>query len=835
MADYPVSSDIDTFMRSATKAAGRTNLNLDYVALDDPDDRDATAPDFIGQVARMTRGGSWYVSYGTSAGEWAWVAFGDFTPATETTWATGTSYAVGDLVKVPTQILSTGNTLDAVGSDVTATLDTAAESFADGELEGCFLEITSGTGVGQRRKILDYTSEVATVAPWIGGTTSGSRQLSGFSAPVATDGYRVAWRSGHVIYECISAHTADTYFASDLNNATPKWKVYLVEDYHYHFRGVPGATTPHEVWLLDASRADGWGGILDEVYKLMPSATSNGVNEVWGSTIGGRQGTIRFTEGNYFFDEEVKWLPRCTLTGPETPTSLSSIVVRAAARPNSLVTNGGNTYYCIKTHEAGSDDDEPGVGANTATYWTQVAAWANSTAYVAGDVISANGTFYRCHVAHTSSDGSDNDPVSPNPGTTGDTWFRWWQEENTAATAWASGTFYTEGWDILRDAYFIKGMDYGTTDTAHSAYNSGLRYLFVDANSTVRCGVRAHLSHGSKMENLEVDGFSYCGIRVAEGSDSCNLDTVIVTRQQTGSPAFCNWWFDDTLGIKVTNPVCTRAEVGMSFGVTRGFSCHGLETENCGHAFEFREHDHFEFGAVSGTGSAAGEPSGCVFTGCHFARQSTDAYTVSDGNAAFVRYALGSSSLANALVINGTSRDNSANNAPYHSIGVQLSNGDKTESYPLYPAYGENRSGVNQLSFNWSLQEMCENQRLLSLYTTEVDSRYVANGNPAALTDNGTTAVNLLPGLYEIEIAASNTWDSGDVTINESPSGNAIPGMSAYNSASKLDRWHWHRGGQMEVVVANVATASAVIRVYFQPRLNGCQVNESIDTETYPS
>lgn len=55
-----------------------------------------------------------------------------------------------------------------------------------------------------------------------------------------------------------------------------------------------------------------------------------------------------------------------------------------------LVTHGGNYYVCIKQHTAGADDDEPGVGANTALYWLQTAssttteAWASGSRYRVG-------------------------------------------------------------------------------------------------------------------------------------------------------------------------------------------------------------------------------------------------------------------------------------------------------------------------------------------------------------------------------------------------------------------------------------------------------------------
>lgn len=39
----------------------------------------------------------------------------------------------------------------------------------------------------------------------------------------------------------------------------------------------------------------------------------------------------------------------------------------------SLVSHGGSFWRCKLAHTSGSDDDEPGVGANTATYWDEIA------------------------------------------------------------------------------------------------------------------------------------------------------------------------------------------------------------------------------------------------------------------------------------------------------------------------------------------------------------------------------------------------------------------------------------------------------------------------------
>ncbi len=39
-----------------------------------------------------------------------------------------------------------------------------------------------------------------------------------------------------------------------------------------------------------------------------------------------------------------------------------------------VVRNNGSSYVCVQAHTSGSDDDEPGSGANMATYWDLLAA-----------------------------------------------------------------------------------------------------------------------------------------------------------------------------------------------------------------------------------------------------------------------------------------------------------------------------------------------------------------------------------------------------------------------------------------------------------------------------
>lgn len=123
-----------------------------------------------------------------------------------------------------------------------------------------------------------------------------------------------------------------------------------------------------------------------------------------------------------------------------------------------LVTNGGSTYACIADHTAAASD-EPGVGVNTATYWTLFVAkgdtgdtgatgatgatgpqgdtgpsgadgadgidgvsfiwegaWVTSTAYAVNDVVENDGSSHICISAHTSS-ASDEPGVGVNTAT----------------------------------------------------------------------------------------------------------------------------------------------------------------------------------------------------------------------------------------------------------------------------------------------------------------------------------------------------------------------------------------------------------------------------------
>jgi collagen type VII alpha len=66
-------------------------------------------------------------------------------------------------------------------------------------------------------------------------------------------------------------------------------------------------------------------------------------------------------------------------TGPTGPTGAAWDQWQGAwetATPyvaNDVVENNGSSYICISAHTSGADNDEPGVGANTDTYWNVVA------------------------------------------------------------------------------------------------------------------------------------------------------------------------------------------------------------------------------------------------------------------------------------------------------------------------------------------------------------------------------------------------------------------------------------------------------------------------------
>jgi len=78
--------------------------------------------------------------------------------------------------------------------------------------------------------------------------------------------------------------------------------------------------------------------------------------------------------------------------GPQGPAGLvwqGAWATATAYAVDDAVENNGSSFVCIQGHSSGSDDDEPGVGANTATYWGLLAAkGADAMNYAEDDLIS---------------------------------------------------------------------------------------------------------------------------------------------------------------------------------------------------------------------------------------------------------------------------------------------------------------------------------------------------------------------------------------------------------------------------------------------------------------
>jgi len=74
------------------------------------------------------------------------------------------------------------------------------------------------------------------------------------------------------------------------------------------------------------------------------------------------------------------------------------------------VVNNDITFECIAAHYSDANDDEPGSGTNTDTYWknfvtsdgTNADAWLTSTAYTIGDLVVNDTVIYECTLGHTS-------------------------------------------------------------------------------------------------------------------------------------------------------------------------------------------------------------------------------------------------------------------------------------------------------------------------------------------------------------------------------------------------------------------------------------------------
>lgn len=686
-----------------------------YATFADAAARAAAVPNFVGQLGKQTRGGSWYVAHGTSAGNWTWLAFGDYTPGTPTMWRAGLGYQTGDLVQVRGHIAQSG-TLQA-GSTSTVIKLASGGVTANDQWNTASIKFTSGTYSGISRKILDSAASGDTVT------------IEALAGAPGTDSYQILWESGRVIYECLADHTADaTAFATDLNDSTAKWTPFAVEDYHYHTRGDANRGSYKEVWLMDGDRADDWSEIHNVALQELESRSSPGADSIWGPGYA-RRGTVNLTNGRYYFSQEIKLPPRSVLRGPNTPTSHGEGGVIITARKPDRVSHGGSEYYCIRSHEADDGDggtgldNEPGVGADTATYWTAIAAWNNSTSYVQGRVVTRSGSYYYCVRDHNSATAETEPPSDGslelnNGGTTaGDNWFWYWQRISQAApSAWVDGTFYFPANNTERDEYFIRSWDNDDTNPllAHAGFESGLMNLRIDCNNVVNTGVYWWGSHGSRLEHVTVDNYSRAMARVAPSSDSYTIRGLKAPHTQSGNPSQYGIYFEDgVLSLQVENCNLNRCEVGLSFGTTRGLLVHGLECENVGLPFEFRENTHANFFG-SGSSGNSGQPGAARFVGCNFARNPDDQYVVSKVYCGFVRMANQMFSLEIDGFVEDAANVSADEHAdPYDRIRFQINTGDYYD-WPIVPHLGFNlkSDAYTQLSFTFSAQEVRSNPHL---------------------------------------------------------------------------------------------------------------------------
>ncbi len=86
-------------------------------------------------------------------------------------------------------------------------------------------------------------------------------------------------------------------------------------------------------------------------------------------------------------------------TPPDWATATDYIV-------GQVVSNNDITYTCLVAHTSGDEADEPGTGADAATYWTPP-IWVTATDYIVGQVVSNDDVTYICIADHTSGDLDD--------------------------------------------------------------------------------------------------------------------------------------------------------------------------------------------------------------------------------------------------------------------------------------------------------------------------------------------------------------------------------------------------------------------------------------------
>lgn len=110
--------------------------------------------------------------------------------------------------------------------------------------------------------------------------------------------------------------------------------------------------------------------------------------------------------------------------------------------PSSIVSNNSTYYRCIRSHTSAATT-EPGVGGDNTTYWYEdsgllgeSSAWATATVYHPSDIVSNDGSYYYCLIAHESA-------AATEPGT-GASYATYWK----AIAAWATSTAYVSAGDF---------------------------------------------------------------------------------------------------------------------------------------------------------------------------------------------------------------------------------------------------------------------------------------------------------------------------------------------------------------------------------------------------
>ncbi len=372
------------------------------------------------------------------------------------------------------------------------------------------------------------------------------------------------------------------------------------------------------------------------------------------------------------------------------------------------------------------------------------------------------------------------------------------------ATNWSGGDRLVEG-------------AYRNGSNSNSNFWTSFRRLFVDGRGILDVGIDLRLSHGSVVEDVVVDRVNLCAFHVRSASDNFTVRNVAVDRllnPGSGTQKY-GWWFDNNCNaFHMENVMLTKCEVGISFGLVRGFSINVLEHENAGCLFESREYGHpaMDGTPLAGMG-AAGFLGGGTINGIRARRNSADTFVPSTRALARVRVQNARVSLSLQGVV-----EDAAGNEPYDRIEVQQNTG-AFESFPLRVEQGYDNTGIDQFSFDFHLEKMMRNLRLRGDNTKVQATRIVAADNPAQMTDDtGAVQIDLEPGLYRIEIL-NGTFDGGNLTVRKEPGGAAVEGMNGVSAA--VVRLHHHPGGQMEYELAGTTnTGAAAVDLYFRPWLD---------------